>query len=192
MNDRLATEISRNENFSFGGRTKRNRRTIYVSDESDSMVSSQLAKHLIDLFSDRDSLTQKGKQHEQHKHYHGYTLRTIDRCSRAGSFHCNYCAATHSQIAKTLLRTLAEVIAAVRNNTPVPDAKLNALVGLVRELVRERGYAKENTIQRFLAAGYTKEQVRELLLGIALKTISNYLDHISPAPLDHSLAGESK
>jgi hypothetical protein len=32
----------------------------------------------------------------------------------------------------------------------------------------------------------------ELLLGIALKTISNYLDHISPPPLDHALAGESK
>ena len=86
----------------------------------------------------------------------------------------------------------AEVVAAVHNNTPVPDAKLNALVTLVRELVRERGYAKEKTIQKFLAAGYQKEQVMELLLGIALKTISNYLDHISPTPLDHALAGESK
>jgi hypothetical protein len=34
MNDGLATEISRNENFSFSGRTTRNRRTIYASDES--------------------------------------------------------------------------------------------------------------------------------------------------------------
>jgi uncharacterized peroxidase-related enzyme len=106
--------------------------------------------------------------------------------------HCNYCAATHSQIAKALLRTPAEIIAAVQNNTPVPDAKLNALVALVRELVRERGYAEEKSIERFLAAGYKKEQVMELLLGIALKTISNYLDHISPTPLDHALAGESK
>ena len=39
----------------------------------------------------------------------------------------------------------------------------------MRELVRERGYAKDKTIQKFLAAGYTKEQVMELLLGIALK-----------------------
>jgi hypothetical protein len=62
----------------------------------------------------------------------------------------------------------------------------------VKELVRERGYAKEKTIQKFIAAGYKKEQVMELLLGIALKTISNYLDHISPTPLDHALAGESK
>jgi hypothetical protein len=63
-------------------------------------------------------------------------------------------------------------------------------VTLVRELVRERGYAKEKTIRKFLTAGYKKEQVMELLLGIALKTISNYLEHISPTPFDHRVAGE--
>jgi len=104
---------------------------------------------------------------------------------------CNYCAAAHSAIAKGVLHTPSEVIEAVHNNTPVPDGKLNALVSLVRELVRERGYAKDKTIQKFLAAGYSKEQVMELLLGIALKTISNYLDHISPTPLDHVFAGKS-
>jgi alkylhydroperoxidase family enzyme len=74
----------------------------------------------------------------------------------------------------------------------VPDAKLSALVTLVKELVRERGYAKDETIQKFLAAGYKKEQVMELLLGIALKTISNYVDHISPTPVDPAFATESK
>jgi AhpD family alkylhydroperoxidase len=69
---------------------------------------------------------------------------------------CNYCAAAHSQIAKALLRNPAEVIAAVQNNMPVPDAKLNALVNLVKELVRERCYAKEKTIQKFFAAGLQK------------------------------------
>jgi hypothetical protein len=46
--------------------------------------------------------------------------------------------------------------------------------------------------QKFLAAGYKKDQVMELLLGIALKTISNYLDHISPTPVDPAFAAESK
>jgi alkylhydroperoxidase family enzyme len=86
----------------------------------------------------------------------------------------------------------AEVIEAVHNNTPIPDSRLNALVTLVRELVRERGYAKEETTQKFLSAGYKKQQVMELLLDIALKTISNYLDHISPTPFDRAFAGESK
>ena len=64
---------------------------------------------------------------------------------------------------------------------PVPDAKLNALVTLVK-VVRERGYAKQGTIQNFLAAGYQKEQVMELLVSMAQKTISDYVDYISPTP----------
>jgi uncharacterized peroxidase-related enzyme len=106
--------------------------------------------------------------------------------------HCDYCTAAHSAVAKGMLHVPADVVSAIRTNTPVPDAKLDALVKLVKEIVRERGYAKEQTIQNFLDAGYRKEQVMELLLGIALKTISNYLDHISPAPIDQAFAAESK
>lgn len=105
---------------------------------------------------------------------------------------CNYCTAAHSTILKGPLHAPAEIVSAVRQGTTLPDAKLNALVTLVKELVRERGYAKEETIQSFIAAGYRKEQVMELLLGIALKTISNYLDHISPAPIDPVFTAESK
>lgn len=105
---------------------------------------------------------------------------------------CTYCIAAHSTVLKRMLRTPDEIVSAVRNNTTVPDAKLNALVTLVKELVRERGYAKEETIQSFIAAGYKKDQVMELLLGIALKTISNYLDHMSPAPIDGEFVAESK
>jgi hypothetical protein len=49
---------------------------------------------------------------------------------------CNYCAAAYSTIAKAFLLTPVEVIAAVLNDTPVPDTKLNALVTLgVNELL---------------------------------------------------------
>ena len=105
---------------------------------------------------------------------------------------CNYCVAAHSAIAKGALHTPEKIVAAIRNNTPVPDAKLNALIALVKEIVRERGYASEETVRRFIAAGYRKEQVMELLIGIALKTISNYLDHISPAPIDQAFAAEGQ
>jgi uncharacterized peroxidase-related enzyme len=106
--------------------------------------------------------------------------------------HCDYCTAAHSTIAKGALHTPADLVVAIRNNAPLPDKKLNALVVLVKELVRERGHAKDETIQNFIAAGYKREQVMELLLGIALKTISNYLNHISPAPVDRAFAAESK
>lgn len=104
---------------------------------------------------------------------------------------CDYCAAAHSAMAKGALHTPEEIVAAIRNNTPGPDPKVNALIALVKEIVRERGYANEETIQRFIAADYRKEQVMELLIGIALKTISNYLEHISPAPIDEAFVGRS-
>ncbi|HEY2467745.1 MAG TPA: carboxymuconolactone decarboxylase family protein [Terracidiphilus sp.] len=104
----------------------------------------------------------------------------------------SYCTAVHSTILETALRTPAEIAFAIRQNIPVPDTKFNAVVTLIKELVRGRGYARQKTIQNFIAAGYRKEQVMELLVGIALKTISNYLDHLSPVPVDEAFAAESK
>jgi AhpD family alkylhydroperoxidase len=67
--------------------------------------------------------------------------------------HCNSCTATHSTVLKAALRTLPETVIAVQIGMPVVDRKLDALVTLVKELVRERGYAKEETIRDFIAVG---------------------------------------
>lgn len=37
-----------------------------------------------------------------------------------------------------------------------------------------------------------KEQVMEMLLGVALKTIATYLDHISPAVIGDAFAAEAR
>jgi len=97
---------------------------------------------------------------------------------------CNYCTAAHSTIAQAFLFTPSEIISAIVRGKDIPDRKIHALVTLVREVVRQRGYVSDTTIQDFLSVGYTREQVMELLLGVAMKTISNYVDHISPVPLD--------
>ena len=103
---------------------------------------------------------------------------------------CDYCTAAHSTIAKGFLHAAPETISAIRNGVPIADNKADALVNLTREIVRERGFVKQGTVEAFLSAGYRKEQVMELLLGVALKTISNYLDHFSPTPLDQAFAAE--
>lgn len=105
---------------------------------------------------------------------------------------CGYCTAAHSTIAKAFLKVPAETVAAVRNGNTLDDKKQNALVNLVREIVAKRGHASESTVEAFLHAGYGKPQVMELLLGVALKTVSNYLDHLSPATLDQAFAAEAR
>jgi uncharacterized peroxidase-related enzyme len=104
---------------------------------------------------------------------------------------CNYCKAAHSTVLKAFLHVPPEVVTAIRSNLPVSDPKLNALVALTREIVAKRGHAEAQTIENFLAAGYRKDQILEVLMGVALKTISNYTDHISPTELDQAFRSES-
>jgi alkylhydroperoxidase family enzyme len=94
-------------------------------------------------------------------------------------------------VLKAFLHVPAEVVTAVRSNAPVSDPKLNALVALTKEIVSERGHVSAQTMESFLAAGYRKDQVLEVLIGVALKTMSNYLDHISPTELDPAFRAEA-
>jgi uncharacterized peroxidase-related enzyme len=103
---------------------------------------------------------------------------------------CGYCIAAHSTVAKAFQKVPAETVAAIRAGEPTGDKKTDALITLVRELVSKRGHTDGATIDGFLAVGFTKTQIMELLMAVALKTISNYLDHINPAPLDAAFASE--
>ena len=103
---------------------------------------------------------------------------------------CGYCIAAHSTIARAFQKVPAATVAAIRAGQPTGHLKTDALISLVRELVSQRGHARRATIDAFLAAGFTKTQVMELLMAVALKTISNYLDHMNPAPLDAAFASE--
>lgn len=96
---------------------------------------------------------------------------------------CLYCIAAHST---TLvgMRVDADIIRAVRTREPLTHAGLDALVGLTRELVNQRGFVGEQTKQKFFAAGYDQIVLMEILIGVALKTMSNYLDHLNPISID--------
>jgi uncharacterized peroxidase-related enzyme len=103
---------------------------------------------------------------------------------------CKYCTAAHSTVLKAFLHVPAEVVSAVRSDQPVSDPKLEALIALTKDIVSQRGHVEAQTIENFLAAGYRKDQILEVLIGVALKTMSNYLDHISPTELDQAFQSE--
>jgi uncharacterized peroxidase-related enzyme len=97
---------------------------------------------------------------------------------------CHYCTAVHSTILRKQINAGDEIVDAVRNGNPLPDEKLNALVTYVRTAVEKRGFVDDSDLQAFLDAGYSKRQVLEVNLIIALKTISNYTNHLAETPID--------
>lgn len=83
-----------------------------------------------------------------------------------------------------------EIVDAVRNGGTLPNPKLDTLVSYVRTAVKSREHIDETDLQEFLDAGYSKQNALEVNLIIALKTISNYTNHLADTPLDEAFEPE--
>ena len=77
-----------------------------------------------------------------------------------------------------------DVIAAVRSGRPIQDAKLDALRVFTEQVFHTRGNVTGEQVDAVIDAGYTKANVLEVVLGTALKVISNYTNHIAETPVD--------
>jgi hypothetical protein len=82
-----------------------------------------------------------------------------------------------------------EAIDAIRADKPIPDAKLQALSAFTRVMVSSRGMPSPRDLAAFKEAGYTEHHVLEIILAIAVKTLSNYSNHIFDTETDERFAG---
>jgi len=101
---------------------------------------------------------------------------------------CTYCVPAHSGIAKRM-KVDAAIDDALRNETPLPNARLEALRSFTLAVTRGRGHVEEAELQAFLDAGFTKRQVLEVILGLSQKVMSNYTNHLAGTPVDEAFQG---
>ncbi len=96
---------------------------------------------------------------------------------------CSYCLAAHGTVAK-MHKIPAEIIHAVYYNQRLVDSKLESLRTFTRAVLKVDGWVDKKTLQSFYQAGYQKQHVLEVVLGISFKTLSNYVNHINDTPID--------
>lgn len=99
---------------------------------------------------------------------------------------CDYCMAAHSVVAK-MSGAPDEIIDALRQGRALDDPKLQALRQFAEAVVQKRGEVQDD-LPAFLAAGYSQAQALDVLVGNALKTLSNYTNHIAKTPVDPQFA----
>lgn len=97
---------------------------------------------------------------------------------------CGYCVAAHSMIARNMVKVSNDEIEQVKSGNHLSDKKSDALVTFVRQLVKSRGFVSDENLQTFLSQGFEQRHVLELIVAIAMKTISNYSNHIAHTPID--------
>jgi len=102
---------------------------------------------------------------------------------------CTYCVAAHSFLADQVSGVPTAVTDAIRDGGAIPDPKLAALHEFTRLMVAKRGLPSRADVEAFLAAGYSERQVLDIVLAIAVKTLSNYANHIFHTPVDAFFAG---
>ena len=96
---------------------------------------------------------------------------------------CNYCVPWHSLLAKQIGMNASD-IDALRSGAQISDHKLEGLRTFTRTLIANRGKATKADLQSFFAAGYSDVQALEVVLGLAVKLMSNFTNSIAGTPLD--------
>ncbi len=138
--------------------------------ESPVMVEAYLT--LMGLF-DRSTLSETERQ---------VVLMTNNRLNG-----CTYCMAAHTAVSK-MAGVDDGVIDALRAGAAIDDPKLEELRSFSIVIHETHGRPTAAQIEAFLAAGYTKETILEVILGTSLKVLSNYTTPITAPRLDDGFA----
>lgn len=95
---------------------------------------------------------------------------------------CDFCQKAHEAVGlKSGLDK--NTIAALKADQDLENREYAALVKLACTIVEKRGWLEDEDLTAFYDAGFGPKQVMEVILGVSLKTLSNYTNHLThPEP----------
>ncbi len=96
---------------------------------------------------------------------------------------CDYCLSAHAYLGTNVAKLDAAEIAANREGGS-SDAKANAALRFATKVVRERGHVSDTDVQAVKDAGYNDAQVIEIVLHVALNTLTNYVNEVAKTEID--------
>jgi uncharacterized peroxidase-related enzyme len=102
---------------------------------------------------------------------------------------CRYCQSAHTAGAKMNGFTDEQVIE-LRKGTASWDNKINILVKTAVSIAANNGKIGTVALEEFYAAGYTKENVVDLVVAIGIITITNLFHNVTDVAIDFPVAVE--
>ncbi len=103
---------------------------------------------------------------------------------------CDYCVAAHSTLAKSTDMS-DEVLEALRSGEELPDERLQAVSRFAAAMRDHQGWVPEDELKAFEKAGYSERHVLDVITILAMKTLSNYTNHLAGTPLDAAFADQA-
>ncbi len=104
---------------------------------------------------------------------------------------CSYCLSAHTYLGKNLAKLDDAEILANRRGTST-DAKADAAVRFAAKIARDRGQVGDADLQAVKAAGYDDAQIVEIVLHVALNTLTNYVNEVLQTEIDFPVVAAPK
>ncbi|AMD00297.1 carboxymuconolactone decarboxylase family protein [Halomonas chromatireducens] len=104
---------------------------------------------------------------------------------------CSYCMSAHSMLAEKMSQVPGDVLEAIREDREIPDSRLAALSEFTGVMFDTRGMPNREDVTAFLDAGFEEQHVLQIVLALAVKTLSNYSNHLNHPELDEAFAGHA-
>ena len=99
---------------------------------------------------------------------------------------CRYCLSAHSHFAGLFKLAPSEILAA--RNGGSADPKADAAVRFAVAVTKARGHVGDAEVAAVKAAGFTDAEVIEIVLHVALNTLTNYVNEVAGTEIDFTLA----
>lgn len=96
---------------------------------------------------------------------------------------CDYCLSAHTYLATHVAKLDVAEINANRNGIS-NDAKADAAVRFAASVAQQRGHVSADEVQKIKAAGYSDAEVVEIVLHVALNTLTNYVNSVAETEID--------
>lgn len=96
---------------------------------------------------------------------------------------CSYCLSAHTYLGKNLAKLDDAEMAANRDRTST-DVKAAAAVRFASKVALERGHVSDADVLAVKAAGYADAEVMEIVLHVALNTLTNYVNSVAQTDID--------
>lgn len=96
---------------------------------------------------------------------------------------CAYCLSAHSFMGKNLAKLDDAEIAANRHGAS-NDPKADAALRFATRLVLERGHVSDTDLASVKAAGFDDGEIIEIVLHVALHTLTNYVNEVAKTAID--------
>jgi len=96
---------------------------------------------------------------------------------------CDYCLSAHTYLATHVAKLDATEIGANRLGTST-DAKADAAVRFAASIAQQRGHVSSAEVENIKAAGYSDGEIVEIVLHVALNTLTNYVNSVAQTDID--------